>query len=34
VEFAASKYAVLESEKLVKIGVKRSGNMKCTATVK
>jgi len=34
VEFAASKYAVLESDKLVKVGVQRSGNLTCTASVK
>lgn len=33
VEFAAPKCAVLESDKLVKIGVTRTGNTKITATV-
>lgn len=34
VEFAAPKCAVLESDKLVRIGVKRTGNTKITASVK
>lgn len=34
VEFAAPEFAVLESDKIVKIGVKRSGNTKITASVK
>lgn len=34
VEFAAPKCAVLESDKLVRIGVKRTGNLKLTTTVK
>lgn len=33
VEFAAPEFAVLESDKIVKIGVKRSGNTKITASV-
>lgn len=34
VEFAAPKCAVLESDKLVRIGVTRTGNTKITASVK
>jgi len=34
VEFAAPKCAVYENEKLVRIGVKRTGNTKITASVK
>lgn len=34
VEFAAPKCAVLESDKIVRIGVKRTGNTKLATSVK